>query len=322
MKEKLKKEIFELLDIRDGTNFTDLELFKLLDKKRKSIHPERTTDEDVKKEYEEKFKQIQSLYKKFGEYVKAKPDEVALQLQNNEIQFDYVNAKFENDELKDKVQSLEREVDSLKSQIKSKLDTIKRLNDTKVKEETEKLKEIYKPKKNNLIFLSLSALLGLIIHILSKSEEAINIYTKYLPDISPQIINMLTLCLLLIITLIFLTNYLKKRIIQNWSEKVKTTDFTIGLFDFVKENIEPIDETKYYYSSSKYRFKERVIYTFIKQSFSSQSKFKRISRKIIGLNELVVFENFKKIVIYELLNKEIISIYGNSGFDKMLNYNE
>lgn len=322
MKEKLKKEIFELLDIRDESNFTDLELFKLLDKKRKSIHPERTTDEDVKKEYEEKFKNIQSLYKKFGEYVKAKPDEVGLQLQNNEIQFDYVNTKLENDELKEKIQSLEREVDSLKYQIKSNLDTIKRLNDTKVKEETDKLKEIYKPKKNNLIFLSLSALFGLTIHILSKSEEVINIYTKYLPNLSPQIINIVTLSLLLIITSILLSNYFKKRIIQNWSEIVKTTDFTIRLFDFVKENIEPIDETKYYYSSIKYRFKERVIYTFIKQTFTSNSYFTRLTRKIIGFNELVVFENFKKIVIYELLNKEIISIYGNSGFDKILNYNE
>ena len=66
MKEKIKNEILEILDIRDAENFSDIELFKLLDKKRKSMHPDRTTDETVKEEYEEKVKKLNELYTKIG----------------------------------------------------------------------------------------------------------------------------------------------------------------------------------------------------------------------------------------------------------------
>lgn len=322
MKDLIRKEILEVLDIRDENNFTDIELFKLLDKKRKSLHPDRTTDEVVKKEYEEKVKTLNSLYKKFGENMKVESSNTNIQLYNNEIDFDYVNIKLENDELKGKIESLENEIYLLKSNIKDKDKTIKRLNDTKIDVETQKLKESFRPKKNSLIILGISAILGILIHILSQTEQAVSTYTKYFPMINPNILNYTTLCILISITLIFFISYLKGLIVRRWTEIIKSTEFNIQLFDYVRLNTEPKEESNYYFSAKSYRFKERVIYNFISTFFNSRSPITNALWKIIGLNVYSIFENFKKIIIYELINKGIISISGNSGFDKVLRYDE
>jgi hypothetical protein len=100
MKDIIRKEILEILDIRDPENFSDIELFRLLDKKRKSMHPDRTTDELVKEEYEEKIKKLNDLYKRFGEYIKNSSTENSIQLYKGEVEFDYISSKIENDELK------------------------------------------------------------------------------------------------------------------------------------------------------------------------------------------------------------------------------
>ena len=313
-----------MLDIREENNFSDIELFKLLDKKRKSIHPERTTDEVVKKEYEEKFKKCNDLYKKLGEYLKSENNNNSVQLYNNEIEFDYVNIKLENDQLKKTISDLENKISILESQIKKKETTIEKLNDTKIKEETDKLKEYFKPKKTNLIILGVTALIGILLHVLSQTEQAIAIYLKYLPKSSPEIINLVTFFILIIITIIFFTSFIKKYLVQRWTAKIKSTDFNIKLFDYVKEQKEPKKDNDYDYifSTKNYKFKERVIYSFIDESFKPRSKFSKILRKIIGLNEFAIYENFKNILIYGLINKEIIEISGNSGFDKILKYEE
>jgi len=325
MKEKIKQEIFETLDIRNEDNFSDIELFKLLDKKRKSIHPDRTTDDVVKAEYEEKAKALNDLYKRFGEYVKVSPENNNdLQLYKGEIEFDYVSAKLENDELKSKVKSLESDIYFLKKDVEKKDETISKLNDIKIKEESEKLKEIFKPKTGNIIALGISAFLSGLVLILSPTEKAVSFYTNYLPMIDPNTIKLVTLSVLLFVTGIFIINYFKKIIINKWTEIIKSTDFNIKLFDFVKENIEQKSSNDYdfSYSSKSYKFKERVIYNFIDSYFKPKNKANRLFRWCIGLNTFAVYENFKKIIIYELINKGIITIYGNSGFDKILKYEE
>ncbi len=325
MKDKIRKEILETLDIRDAENFSDIELFRLLDKKRKSMHPDRTTDEVVKVEYQEKVKKFNDLYKSFGEHIKVNPSsENDLQLYKGEVEFDYISAKIENDELKDKLKSLENEIYFLKRDIVTKNETIKKLNDTKVKEETEKLKDLYKPKKTNIIVLGISAFLSGLILLLTSTEQAVSFYSKYLPMINPNTVNLLTLCVLIIITIIFIVNYIKKVIINRWTEKINSTFFIAQLFDYVKLNIEPQNASKhdFEYRSKTFKFKERVIYNFIDAEFKPKWKITKYFRWLIGLNTYSVYENFKKIIIYELINKGIIIIYGNSGFDKILNYDE
>lgn len=325
MKDKIRNEILETLDIRDADNFSDIELFRLLDKKRKSLHPDRTTDEVVKKEYEEKVKKLNDLYKRFGEHIKVSPsNENNLQIYKGEVEFDYISAKIENDELKEKIKSLENEIYFLKRNIESKDETIKKLNDTKVKEETEKLKNLYRPKKSNIIVLGISAFLSGLVLILTSTEQAVTFYSKYLPMINPSTVNLLTLGVLIFVTLLFAVNYIKKVIINSWTEKINSTFFISKLFDFVKTNIEPQTPSKYDfdYTSKTYKFKERVIYDFIDSEFKPKWKFAKYFRWLIGLNTFSVYENFKRIIIFELINKGIITIYGNSGFDKILKYDE
>ena len=64
------------------------------------MHPDRTTDELVKEEYEEKIKKLNDLYKRFGEYIKNSSTENSIQLYKGEVEFDYISSKIENDELK------------------------------------------------------------------------------------------------------------------------------------------------------------------------------------------------------------------------------
>lgn len=106
------------------------------------MHPDRTTDELVKEEYEEKIKKLNDLYKRFGEYIKNSSTENSIQLYKGEVEFDYISSKIENDELKDKIESLEFKIEELKNSIDKKDKIIKKQNDTKIKEETEKLKKI------------------------------------------------------------------------------------------------------------------------------------------------------------------------------------
>ena len=317
MKENIKKEILELLDIRDENNFTDLELFKLLDKKRKSVHPDRTTDEDVKEEYDQKVKLANELYEKFGKFIKEENNtSLALQINDNEIQFEYIDLKFKNDELKKKISDLKAKIKNLETEKKKNKKIIKALNDKKIQEETDKLREIFKPKTNKIIALSIAAIIGVLIHVLTQTEQAIGIYIKYLPSVTPKVINMITLSILLIITGIFLTSYIKQRIIKNWTEKVKSTEFNSQLFDHIEEHPSSKNEYDFDYSYRSINFTENAVYSFMKKYFQPNNKIIKFFRKAIGLNVYSVFENFKKIVIYQLLNKDAIKIVGNSGFDK------
>ncbi|MBE7661229.1 hypothetical protein [Tenacibaculum finnmarkense] len=316
MKKTIKKEICELLDIRDDNNFSDLELFKLLDKKRKAIHPDRTTDKDVKEEYNKKAMLANNLYEKFGKFIKDEPTTLALQISDNEIQFEYIDLKFENDELKKQISNLNTKIEQLEIERKKTNKIIEALNDKKIEEETEKLKGLFKPKTNKLIALGITALIGILIHILTQTEQAIGIYMKYLPSVTPKIINIITLSILLIITGIFLTNYIKQIIIKNWTEKVKSTEFNTELFTYINE--QPTTKRDYdtHYHIRTMNFEESSIYNFIKKYFESENKYVKLFRKAIGLNVYSVYENFKKIIIFQLINKDIIKINGNSGFDK------
>lgn len=316
MKETIKKEILELLDIRDENNFSDIELFKLLDKKRKAVHPDRTTDEDVKEEYEKKIKSANDLYEKFGKFIQKEPTDLALQINDNEIQFEYIGLKFENDELKKEVSDLKCKIKVYKAQKKKDKRTITALNDKKIKEETEKLKEIFKPKTNRIIALGIAALIGVLIHILTQTEQAVGIYMKYLPSATPDIINLITLSILLIITGIFLTTYIKQRIINNWTEKVKSSEFNTQLFEYIDKHPKSGYDYDLGYTFKSVYFSENLVYDFIKEYFESKYKPVKIFRKIIGLNVFSVFENFKKIIIYQLINKDIVNIDGNDGFNK------
>lgn len=316
MKETIKKEIFELLDIRDDNNFSDIELFKLLDKKRKAIHPDRTTDEDVKEEYNKKAMLANDLYEKFGKFIKDEPTTLALQISDNEIQFEYIDLKFENDELKKEISNLKTKIELLETDKKETNKIIEALNDKKIEEETEKLKDIFKPKTNKLIALGIAALIGILIHILTQTEQAIGIYIKYLPSVTPKIINIITLTILLIITGMFLTNYIKQIIVKNWTEKVKSTEFNTELFAFINEQPSTKRDYDTHYSLRTINFEESSIYNFIKKYFESKNKYVKVFRKAIGLNVYSVYENFKKIIIYQLINKDIIKINGNSGFEK------
>ena len=316
MKETIKKEILELLDIRDENNFSDIELFKLLDKKRKAVHPDRTTDEDVKEEYNKKIKLANDLYEKFGKFIQEEPTALALQITDNEIQFEYIGLKFENDELKKEVADLKSKIDLLETEKKKTKKIIEALNDKKIQEETEKLKDIFKPKTNKLIALGIAAIIGILIHVLTQTEQAVGIYMKYLPSVTPKIINLITLSILLIITGIFFTSYIKQKIIKNWTEKVKSTEFNSQLFEYIKEHPTTKNDYDFDYTFRALNFNESTVYNFIKESFESKSKFTKAYRKAIGLNVYSVFENFKKIVIYQLINRDTIKIDGNSGFSK------
>ncbi|WP_405567741.1 hypothetical protein [Polaribacter sp. Asnod6-C07] len=316
MKETIKKEILELLDIRDESNFSDLELFKLLDKKRKAVHPDRTTDDDVKEEYDKKIKSANDLYEKFGKFIKEETTSLALQINDNEIQFEYISLKFENDELKKEVTDLKSSIDLLEIDKQKTKQIIEALNDKKIAEETEKLKDVFKPKTYKLIALGIAAIIGVLIHVLTQTEEAVGIYMKYLPSVTPKIINLITLSILLIITGIFFTSYIKQKIIQNWTEKVKSTEFNTQIFEYIKEHPSTRNDYDANYTYRTTNFNESTVYSFIKEHFESKNKFTKAFRKTIGLNVYSVFENFKKIIIYQLINKDIIKIDGNSGFDK------
>ena len=320
--EEIKAEILAFLDIRDIDILPDIELFKLLDIKRKKVHPDKTTDDDVKTKLEEKIKLANDLYEKFGKHIKEKKEDtsVAIQKYNNNqdiIAVDFINSKFENDTLKAEIEDLKKEVNSLKGEISQKEQIILSLNDKKSKEETEKLKHYFKPKTSNIIALGAAGLFGVLISVLLKAEETIGIFTKYMPESFVNIVDVVTFFLLFIIVCVFTISYIKKRIINNWVENVNSTEFYYSLFDYVCEH-----ENKHIWNFTYQTktFKERIIYDFIKERFEPKSKSKKMIQKIIGLNYYSVFENLKKIIICQLISKGVLKTTGKSGFDINFSY--
>ena len=312
-----KKTIFErvkeVLDIPNETDLSEGSLYKLLEKKRNEYHPEKATNGEEKEEFEEKCKEYNRLLKELGKFINQKPIRTSNELAFYEQNYAVIESKHENLLLQEKIDLLNKEIKTYKHQVSELEKEITRLQNDQIEKETKKLLELYKPKKINLYAIGLVALLGILFNILLQIEKIANLFAKYAPFLNEVSITYITLSLLIIFSGIILRKYLQEKTVDSWIKKVSLTSFQRKLCGTPSSGTLPDKESIYF----RRVFNETKIVEILSDEFTPTSNAKNFYQKrILGLEKEVIMENLKNIIIYNLLNKDLIQVAGNVGFEK------
>ena len=327
------ERVKSILDIRDETDLTEIDMYKLLEKKRNKYHPDNTTNEDVKEKYEEKFKEITTLLKEFGDSIAQKPVKTSNELAIYERNYSIIESKQKVLELQELIDNLKKEKDLFRFEIESLKKEISRLQDKNAEEETKKLLELYKPKRVNIYAVGLIAILGIFFNLLLQVEKVANLFAKYAPFLNEISITYVTLTLLLIFSGILFRKYLQEKMVDNWSKKVSLTFFQKKLFEdewFRRESEDYSyyrrererdnygDDYHYHERNERLMFKESEIVHFLQREFLPKGRLKRFyQNQLLNLDKGVIIDNLKNIIIYNLMNRELIQAAGNEGFEKV-----
>lgn len=300
------QRVRDILDVREenGT-ITENELYRLLEKSRNNFHPDKTTNEDSKEVYNEKFKELTSLLREFGEYISKKPIKTSADLANyDKHHVQNIELKHQILLLKERINNLEKDIKEKESKISKLNDEAKVLRDKKIEEETNKLLDLYKPKRINIYAIGLVAFLGLFLNILVQIEGVSKLFSKYTPFLNELSITYITLGLLAFFSLIICRKYFQEKAINKLLEKANLSTFQGQLF---------IGEG----SLSSYSFDENGLTNILSKKIKPQSPLSRIYQlKVLGIDFDTVVENIKNIIIYNLLNKNLIYPAGQRGLFK------
>ncbi|MTB53903.1 hypothetical protein [Lewinella sp. W8] len=340
MMEEILERVKKALDIRESTDLSDTQLYKLLEKTRNRYHPDKTTNIDAKVDYEEKFKELTELLEEFGKHITSKPINHVHELVRVENNFDLIESKQENLRLEQKNNNLNKEIDLCKARIKELNDEITLLRNNNAEKETKKLLELYKLNRVNVYAIGLIAILGLLFNLLLQVEKVANLFAKYAPFLNEGTVSYATLLLLAISSGLLLRKYLQEKIVDNWSKKINLSSFQKKIFEDEAFKIAMLDYSGYrrgrkkedYESFSEYHrrttdgntyFLESVITKFLNQEFSPKNRIDKIyQNKFLNLDRIVIYDNLKNIIVYNLLRKDLIQAAGNHGFEKAFKINQ
>lgn len=299
---ELIRKVKEALDIRESNgNISESELYRLLEKTRNNYHPDKTTNPETQQVYTEKFTNLTELLKELGEYISNRP----LKSPTDLVKYDREHV--ERIELKHEIVLLNEKLDLLKSELKRKEavieelnSSIRRLRDVKISEESKKLLELYKPKRINFYRIGLVAFLGLFLNILLQVESISQLFAKYMPFLNESNVIYFTLGTIIFFTFIVIQKYLQERYINNLLDKA-------GVWTFQKK----------IFSGGLYSFSfdERELIDRLVEEIEPKSKLNSFYlRKMLRIDFDIVIENLKNIIIYHLLNKDMIEPNGFRNF--------
>ena len=334
-REDLIRKIKEALDIRE-TDIDDSELYYLLETSRNRYHPDRTTDEDTKKLYEEKFKQLSGLLTKLGEYLNSFPIRTPQDLVHYKQNIEPIELKRTNQLLQDKVKNLQEQVESLNREIA-------RLQDVNSKEEIKQLIEQYKPTANNVYAAGFTAFLLLAFQALLQVEKFSDFFIKYMPFVTSNQAKSSTLIALIAIFLLFLRKYAQEGVVNDLTKRVTSTAFHMRFFNdcslysgFTEiELVDYIKKTFFYENINEGALKSKKsnkirtnFYSRLSAAYTkSFAKLYYITSRfgltiVLGLNMESVSESLKNIMIHTLLKKNVIKGDGNNYLEKQFKVQE
>lgn len=291
------------LQIADDLSAT--ELYDLLHKYRSSQHPDQFIDVKRKKEAEEKFKQLNILLLELANFIEQekqqkKPSEIIPFQKDYEI----VKSKQQLINHEETIKGLlstkevnEREIKTLKKQIL-------KLQGNKADEKTTDLIKHYKPSKRSLLSQGITFLLTLTIGVLTKVEKAADILTKYFP-FDPAYLNYIIFGILVFIPLRFLKSYLEEGQIENTAKRIRIPLFINKFLNYLTEK--DIKDT----------FTEMNVYEFLILELAPRNFItKLLQTNIFNLYSETTIDSLKDIFIYNLLNKQLISISSAEQLDR------
>lgn len=252
--ERVKK----VIDI--NTDIDEYQLYKLLHETMISCHPDKFTDENIKNQAEEKFKQLQNLKAEFDEYLEQQrlnrqvaishsqdEEKLALIKTNSDKDLEIINLKSKIKELCVKIDNLDNEVDSCKKQLKDCQDNYDKRISEELNYSRENIRALYKPKIFGNIVGAASSLASLSL-LLPQVKIILN-------DIGISLI--LSSVILISISVFWLLSHFRKNI------AVKLTDNIISKI-FSDYDINRLLNTKTRYNSyGKAYFTEKDVYNIV-----------------------------------------------------------
>ncbi len=153
----IMERVKKVIDI--NTDIDEYQLYKLLHETMISCHPDKFTDENIKNQAEEKFKQLQNLKAEFDEYLEQQrsnrqvaishsqdEEKLALIKTNSDKDLEIIILKSKIKELCVKIDNLDNEVDSCKKQLKDCQDNYDKRISEEVNYSKESISSLYKPK--------------------------------------------------------------------------------------------------------------------------------------------------------------------------------
>ncbi len=281
------------------------ELYDLLHKYRSSQHPDKFMDEERKKEAEEKFKRLNSLLLELANFIEQekqqkKPSEIIPYQKDYEIvktKQQIINYEATISDLQFINRMNEGEIKTLKRQIL-------KLQGDKADEKTTDLIKHYKPSKRSLLSQGVTFLLTLTIGVLTKVEEVANILTKYFP-FDPAYLNSIIFAVLVFIPVRFAKMYVEEGQIENTAKRIRTPLFINKFLNYLKNK------------GAKDTFTEMNVYDFLSSELAPKTFLTRFLQVNIFVfyNETTI-DSLKDIFIYNLLNKQLISISSAEQLDR------
>lgn len=286
-------------------DLTGTELYDLLHKYRSTQHPDKFSDKEHKKVAEEKFKKLNGLLQELANYLEKdkqqkKPSEIIPYQKDYEI--------IKNKQLiiiyEEKIKSLTYEFENSKNVIRELKREIIKLQGDKVEEKTDELIKLYKPSKRSMFSLGLGFLLTFLIGVLSKVDEIAILIKKYFP-FDPIYFNYLIFGILVYIPIKYLKMTYEENKIEEAARKIRTP-LLIGGFMKYLEAIQLKDS-----------FTEMNVYEYLYSYFIPKNKLLKLYySKILKMYTISTIDSLKNIFIYNLLNRQLISISSAENLDR------
>jgi hypothetical protein len=298
-------------ELQVSEDLSSTELYDLLHKYRSTQHPDKYTDDAMKKIAEEKFKHLNELLLELSKNIEQEkqqqlPSEIVLHQKEYEI----VKIKQQTVDYEKEIKSLKDNINCKEWEIKNLQEEINNLQKEKISKETQDLIKLYKPSKKSIFSLGITFFLTLIIGVLSKIDEIAGLITKYF-SFNIEFLNVIILIILIVVPLYYFKKRLDENIIEKVAIKISTPIFINGFMKYLETNRwkegEKIDS-----------FTELDIYQYITQQLKDSYGFKYSYSKVFIYNEISI-NALKDIFIYNLLNRKLISISTADKLDRKFN---
>jgi len=292
-------------ELQETGDIASTELYDLLYKYRNSQHPDKFFDDERKKDAEEKFKNLDALLVKLSKYIEQekqqkKPSDMILyekeyEIVKNKQEIIIYEAIIKN--LKFTKEMNEREIIDLKKQIL-------KFQGDKGDEKTDDLIKHYKPSKSSLLSQGITFILTLIIGAVTKIDDVAKILSKYFP-FDLIYLNYFIFGILIFIPIRFVKMYFEEGQIENTAKRIKTPLFINKFLNYI--NNKGIEQT----------FAEMDVYQFLSIELAPRNFFTKLFKiNLFDLYNEATIDSLKDIFIYNLLNKQLISISSAEQLDR------
>jgi hypothetical protein len=196
------------------------ELADLLRQYRTEIHPDRFQDAELKKQADERFKNVQTLLGELErqmevERINQKPADLAIYkplYDTAKIQSELDKTKMELEDAKNELASARESRDALSNQLQSK-------KDDSLNNEIEHLQSLYRPSTRKYASIGLAILLSGALGVMSQMEKVSGVLEKYSPFGKQYISTGLFICLVLFLAAM-LQKMWEREYIKRKSEEV------------------------------------------------------------------------------------------------------